>query len=502
MEKMKAKMIKLILRLLSFFETIINFEMKKINQKTKKKENMFSNPTSKFPQRVFMKIFLQKQIMPSTLDKLILLTTEGKSFCKKRNIHVNISFTMRHFYRLLHMKNPGCRPTTSREATPMGDPRGVPKQFSTFWKFSKQVSQISSKSLPICLEGFRNRSKHSYQSVIQRIEVNKSVTILVFKAKIKPRYIQINLDISKMEQTNNPFMDDLLGFLESPDITLTGDAPTMDLDELFSSLPSENSDKFDMLQSSQFSSSQSEEFVFPDATGLDNQGEIVTESSEAPLILQEVTSTDVNRVTATDAATPIFTISTSLPSQPISFPKCVLQIIPGTNTYQLVPMESPNVNTVPLAFLSSTQSLNTSVDASTMASPVVSIINESSVLLTPPSPISSSSANIPISPSSSSSSSFSPVTDDYRLMRDKNNKASKEYRERKKTKQQLADEELEKLEKENEILNMKVKQMEIMNNALRERVITNISQPFKRRANTDDDDDEDSPEVRRRRWEP
>jgi len=469
---------------------------------------MFSNPYSEFPLRVFMKIFVQKQILPSSLDKLILLTTEGSSFCNKRNIRVNICFTLRHFYRLLHMKNPRCRSTTSREATPMGDPRGVPKQFSTFWKFSKQVPQIFSKSLPICLEGFGNRSKHSYPSVIQRIEVHKSVTILLIKTKIKPRYIQIDLDISKMEQSNNPFMEDLLGFLESPDITLTSDAPSMDLDELFSSLQSENSDNINMAQSSQFSSSQNEEFAFPDTTGLDKLREIETGSSETPLILQEVpsTSADLNEVTSTDPATSIFTISTSLPSQPISFPQCVLQIIPGTETYQLVPIESTNVNDIPFVisttdvFPSSIQSVNTSENASSTASPVVSIINESSVSPTPLSAISIPSANISNSLSVSSSSTTSPVTYDYRLMRDKNNKASKEYRERKKTKQQLADEELQNLEKENEILNMKVKQMEMMNNALREKIITNISHPFKRRAQSDDD--EDSPEVRRGRWEP
>merc|ERR550519_708773 len=64
----EIKIMKLVLRLFSSFEAMLNYRMKKINQEINKKENMFSNPDIKFPQRVFMKIFVQKQIMPSTLD--------------------------------------------------------------------------------------------------------------------------------------------------------------------------------------------------------------------------------------------------------------------------------------------------------------------------------------------------------------------------------------------------------------------------------------------------
>ena len=64
-------------------------------------------------------------------------------------------------------------------------------------------------------------------------------------------------------------------------------------------------------------------FTFPDTIEHNKLREIETGSPENPLILQEVTSTiaDVNEVTSTDPATSIFTISTPLPSQPISFPQ-------------------------------------------------------------------------------------------------------------------------------------------------------------------------------------
>merc|ERR1719513_484586 len=147
---------------------------------------------------------------------------------------VKLSFQVKDIYRLLKMKNLPRGSTTTRKATPLGDPRGVPKQFSTFWRFTKHFL----KSLPICLEGFRNRLKHSSQSVIHRIEVNNSVNILVLKTR--PNNIDIQLNLI-MGDTENPLLEHLFDLIESTtDFAFSCDeGPDVDLNELWSSLPSE-----------------------------------------------------------------------------------------------------------------------------------------------------------------------------------------------------------------------------------------------------------------------
>merc|ERR1711892_868721 len=105
-----------------------------------------------------------------------------------------------------------------------------------------------------------------------------------------------------------------------------------------------------------------------------------------------------------------------------------------------------------------------------------------------------------LSPPSSSSSA---ILDDYSEMRRKNNIACEHYRNRRKTKQQLADEELTSLEEKNEMLNMRVRTMEGIIKDLRAKVITNITEPrMLKRARNREDDDNDQPENKRSRWEP
>merc|ERR1712098_455107 len=87
------------------------------------------------------------------------------------------------------------------------------------------------------------------------------------------------------------------------------------------------------------------------------------------------------------------------------------------------------------------------------SSPSTSLSSPSSSLCPP---------TILLSPSTSlasPSSSYSP-DNEYAEMRRKNNEACKNYRRRKKTKQELAEEELNELQQENDLLNMKVRQME------------------------------------------
>eukprot|EP00091_Calanus_sinicus_P002173 TRINITY_DN12212_c0_g1_i1.p1 TRINITY_DN12212_c0_g1~~TRINITY_DN12212_c0_g1_i1.p1 ORF type:complete len:362 (-),score=41.06 TRINITY_DN12212_c0_g1_i1:472-1557(-) len=321
---------------------------------------MFSNPKHKSPQRIFSKIFSLKHISPSNLDKLVLLVGQGNSYSKRKSASVSLSFQLKDLYKLLNMKNLPRGQTTSREATPLGDPRGVPKQFSTFWCFSKhfpkRYKKHISKSLPIRLEGFRNRLKHSSQSVIQRIEVDNSVNILVLKTRSKNIEIQLNF---KMDNMEHPLLGHLFDLIESTDFAFSGDeGPSVDLNELWSSLPSENPDNSNTVSSSLSSLSPSEDFIFPDiqSTLVESSGVV----DEETFVIEPSIESDVSLETrprptpvlaaSVPEASPQFSIT--VPAHPQSMPQIFIQI-PGTDQYQLVQIEAENpqigLNLLPVA---------------------------------------------------------------------------------------------------------------------------------------------------------
>jgi len=481
--------------------------MKNIKKEKKltKKENMFSNPKQKSPEKMFSKIFSSKQISPLNFDKLTILVGKGSSFSKKRSVNVKLSFRLKDIYRHLKMKNIPRGTTTSREATPLGDPRGVPKQFSTFWSFSKHFPQRDTKripkSLPICLEGFRNRSKQSYHSVLQRIVVDKSVSILVLKARTKNIEIQLNLNMS--ENTENPLLGHLFDLIESTDFALSGDeGPAVDLNELWSSLPSEPQDNLNTVTS--------EEFIFPEiqSTIVDSsltnnidQEMFMMEESEVDLLPQheapdqppaEVVLAPVETV----AATPHYNVT--LPVPPTTQ---ILVQIPGTNYLQLVTLPHNNIVTTNISHtlptVPETPSSSGTVTGATSTIPS----SPSTSLSSPSSSLSPSTALLSHSTSlASPSSSYSP-DNEYAEMRRKNNEACKNYRQRKKTKQELAEEELNALQQENDLLNMKVRQMESIIKDLRAKVITDITQPrgIRRQREGDRGSDDQTENKRMRR---
>jgi len=431
------------------------------------------------------------------LDKLVLLVGKGNSFSKKRSANVSLSFQVKDLYRLLNMKNLPRGQTTSREATPLGDPRGVPKQFSTFWCFSKhfpkRYTKHISKSLPIRLEGFRNRLKHSSRSVIQKIEVNNSVNILVLKTRSKNIEIQLNINMDNME---HPLLGHLFDLIESTDFAFSGDeGPNVDLNELWSSLPIENPDNSNTVSSSLLSVSPSDDFIFPDiqstlveSSGVVDEETFVIDTSidtDVSLISQP-TTTPVLAAPLTETS-PQFSITVPSHSQPITMPQIFIQI-PGTDQYQLVQIEAENhqigINLLPVAPILDTNSPT-----------------PSPIIQSPSSPSPSSSSSHSSRASSSSPSSTSPMLPitDYHEMRRKNNLACKFYRDRKKTKQEIADEELKTLEQKNELLNMKVRQMESIIKDIRAKVITNITEPRGMKRESGDDH---QPESKRSRWEP
>jgi len=475
-----------------------------INKKEKtktKRETMFSDPENKSPIVMFSKIFSLKQISPSYFDKLTLLAGRGNSFSKKRSVNIKFSFQVKDLYRLLEMKDLPRGSTTSREATPLGDPRGVPKQFSTFWSFSNHFPQRStkliSKTLPICLEGFRNRLKQSSQSVIQRIEVNDSVNILVFNTRSNNIEIQLNLI---MGDTENNLLGHLFDLIESTtDFEFSGDeGPDVDLNELWSSLPSEPQDNSHTVAS--------EDFLYPGIQSTIEDSPVAVSIPQEQFVINTLiadtnthdhTSADTGMISSPQlqyttttlsptqssilTPTPQYTITVPHPSHP----QMLIQV-PGTNQLQLVTV-SPD----PFLTLLSPLPPDTSD-------------SQSSTFTANTSP---SSPDFPPlqSPSSSLSSLASPpsTADAYVEMRRKNNEACTKYRQRRKTKQDMAEEELKALKDENDLLNMKVRQMESIIRDLRANVITSITQPRVVKRDRDcDDDSRDQPENKRMRWEP
>merc|ERR1719318_1008319 len=220
----------------------------------------------------------------------------------------------------------------------------------------------------------------------------------------------------------------------------------------------------------------------------------------------------------------------SIPAQPQQSPLPQIFIqIPGTNQLQLVQVVADNsqllsalpgpagsLNISPSSFNAAqsvtTEELsinletpsftyNTLSSHSSISSPSsISLPSTSSLSL--PSP-STSSLSLP-SPSSLSTLSSPPCTEDgYIEMRRKNNEACRNYRERKKTKQELADEELKELQLKNDLLNQKVKHMESIIKGIRAKVITNITEPrVRKRERSSDLDDNGYPGNKKSRWDP
>merc|ERR1711935_202620 len=80
------------------------------------------------------------------------------------------------------------------------------------------------------------------------------------------------------------------------------------------------------------------------------------------------------------------------------------------------------------------------------------------------------------------------LTDDYRTMRNENNKSCEKYRRKKREKEAHLEEELKVLETRNAELNISVRVMEGIVKDLRDKCITDISQGSHKRKRDDSDD--------------
>jgi len=438
---------------------------KKTAKKKTKKENLFCNPFRKTQTMIIL-----QYLEPAHFDKMSLFQGKGEIFSQKRQMKVILSFNIKDLYRLQTLNKIHQGTITSREATPLGDPRGVPKKFPTFWSFSKQCfknrSKCKIKSLPICLEGFGNRTEQQSNCDAQLFEIDSALRVVVCKTLEKT--ITFHLDL-KMEAKDHPVLDQLFDLINQTDFNfISENENNLNVDHFLSESTENRSqvpDTESLLQTNPGT------FTEPQPTLV----ETLDFSQQEEFVIDSEISNEIFVQAAQESVcVPQYTVTVPQPTASTILPQIFVQI-PGTNQFQLAPVSiinaQPNVQV-------SIKSDNPSGSPSRLVSP-----NATSSSLSSPSPL-------------------LHTNEEYLEMRRKNNKACEEYRKRKKTKQEQLNDELEELEKKNQLLQMKVRSMESMIKELRSKVITGITNPqdrgLKRRSETTILEQEN----KRWRWEP
>jgi len=262
---------------------------------------------------------------------------------------------------------------------------------------------------------------------------------LSFGSKISKNFknlrVCLEVDCLAMEERDNPYLDCLLNFIESPttvidDTDFDVSEPDLDLDQLWSSLESDNA-TVNSNQDSDASYSSSDSQPNPNFVN-DN---IVQNIQEDTKVEEKVM--------------PIYNVIQIAPNQ-FMIDSQVLQASQCHN------------DTSPLVLTGSYNSSTSSM---------------SSI---------SSSSDIATTSSGSRSPQKRPIlTDDYKEMRRKNNESCEKYRRKKRDKETKLEEELQVLEARNTELTINVRVMEGIVKDLRERYIREISNGGQKRKSDD-----------------
>ena len=165
-----------------------------------------------------MKLKMWKQVKPLILDRLCCVSFRGVISSRFRKKNMKLIIQIRGFHRLLSFvkQNIAGGKTTSRQATPLGDGRGVPKHFRDFGRFSKCSSKCSCAfSQPALLEGFALRSRKPL-SVFSSSDPSGKVTVLLVRGPDSSATL-IHTDITNMAQENLSSVDSLFSLVESMD---------------------------------------------------------------------------------------------------------------------------------------------------------------------------------------------------------------------------------------------------------------------------------------------
>jgi len=186
-----------------------------------------------------MKLKMWKQMKPLILDRLCCVSFRGVISSRLRKKNMKLIIQIRGFHKLLSFvkQNIAGGKTTSRQATPLGDGRGVPKHFRDFGRFSKCSSKCSSAfSQPALLEGFALRSRKPL-SFFSSSDPSGKVTVLLVRGPDSSSCTLIRTDITNnMAEEDLSSVDSLFSLVESMDF----DSQTEDLmteAELVANLP-------------------------------------------------------------------------------------------------------------------------------------------------------------------------------------------------------------------------------------------------------------------------
>jgi hypothetical protein len=165
-----------------------------------------------------MTLKMWKQVKPLILDRLCFVSFRGVITSRIRKKSMKVIIQIVGFHRLLSFVKQtiaGGR-TTSRQATPLGDGRGVPKHFRDFGRFSKCSSKCSSAfSQPTLLEGFALRSR-KLLSVFSSSDPAGTVSVLLVRGTDSSATL-IRTDITNMAQEELSSVDSLFSLVESMD---------------------------------------------------------------------------------------------------------------------------------------------------------------------------------------------------------------------------------------------------------------------------------------------
>jgi len=187
-----------------------------------------------------MKLKMWKQVKPLILDRICCVSFRGVISSRFRKKNMKLIIQIRGFHRLSSFvkQNIAGGKTTSRQATPLGDGRGVPKHFRDFGRFSKCSSKSSSAfSQPALLEGFALRSRKPL-SVFSSSDPSGKVTVLLVRGPDSSSCTLIRTDITdNMAQEDLSSVDSLFSLVESMDFDPAQTEDLMTEAELVANLP-------------------------------------------------------------------------------------------------------------------------------------------------------------------------------------------------------------------------------------------------------------------------
>jgi len=167
---------------------------------------MLREPNTPSPLRRPTRLILWKQLKPLYVDRISLVASCGNILHHKNDLTARVTVRIHHFYKLSIVKNIQSGRTTSRQASPPGDGRGVPKCFQDFGKFSKLPLRIYQtfkprQQQPSLLAGFALRRRLRL-NVLRSYNQDKSMSIFLVKKGNNSVEAVIQADLSRMDPQN------------------------------------------------------------------------------------------------------------------------------------------------------------------------------------------------------------------------------------------------------------------------------------------------------------